>query len=264
MTGVSENARRLHVHTFGNPVGVPVLALHGVTGHGARWAPLAEAVPELRWIGVDLRGHGRSPWAPPWNIEQHVADAIAVLDRLEVDDVAVVGHSFGGAIAVHLARAVPDRVERLVLLDPALGLDPDDMLETAEDSRPDETYPDLESARADRADRWKGVDGALVDAEVAAHLAYFEDRWEWRYLRSAALVAWNEMARPAVVPPAGMPTLVVPATRGDFVEQSWLDRCAATLGADLTVRPVEAGHMLFLERTDEVAAHIREFVLGLD
>lgn len=259
---MSENARRLHAHGFGEPAGIPVLALHGVTGHGARWQPLADALPELRWIGVDLRGHGRSPWSPPWSFEQHVADAIGVLDRLEIEDVAVVGHSYGAAIAVHLARAAPSRVERLVLLDPAIGLDPDDMLETAEDARRDETFPDIDAARDDRARRWKGVAAELVEAEVAAHLAHFDDHWEWRYCRSAAVAAWSDMARPAVTPPAGTPTLVMPATRSDFVERRWLDRCRAVLGGDFTVAEVDAGHMLFLERTAEVAAHVREFVVG--
>ncbi|MHA6796506.1 alpha/beta fold hydrolase [Pseudonocardia bannensis] len=259
---MSEKARRLHVHTFGSPAGIPVLALHGVTGHGARWQSLADALPELRWIGVDLRGHGRSSWSPPWGIEQHVADALAVLDRLKIEDAAVIGHSYGGAIAVHLARAAPDRVERLVLLDPAIGLDPDDMLETAEETRTDESYPDVESARADKAQRWAGIAEDLVEAEVAAHLAHLGDRWEWRYCRSAAVAAWSEMARPALTPPAGTPTLLMPALQADFVEQAWVDRCRAELGDALTVAEVDAGHMLFLERTAEVAKHVREFVVG--
>ena len=155
--GTIRGVTELHVRTYGAADGPAVLALHGVTGHAARWRVLAEALPELRLIAVDLRGHGHSPWTPPWHLEQHVADALAVLDELGLDRVAVFGHSFGGAIAVHLARTAPDRVERLVLLDPAIGLDPQDMLETAEETRADESYPDLAAARADRAQRWPGV-----------------------------------------------------------------------------------------------------------
>ncbi|WP_369075876.1 alpha/beta fold hydrolase [Pseudonocardia halophobica] len=98
----------LHVHLAGDPAGAPVLALHGVTGHGLRFRPVTEALPALRWLGVDLRGHGRSPWAPPWNLEQHVADALGVLDAHGVERAAVVGHSFGGAVATHLARTRPN------------------------------------------------------------------------------------------------------------------------------------------------------------
>ncbi|GAA1082253.1 alpha/beta fold hydrolase [Pseudonocardia alni] len=172
----------LYVHHAGDPAGPPVLAVHGVTGHGLRWRPLFAALPRLRWIAVDVRGHGRSPWAPPWNLERHVADLVEVLDAEGVGRAAVVGHSFGGAVATHLARTVPDRVDRLALLDPALGLDPQDMLDAAED------------------------------------------------------------------------------TRADYVSDDWIAACRDALGADLTVAPVDAGHMVYLERPAEVAALLREFL----
>ncbi len=246
----------LHVHTFGD--GRPILALHGVTAHGARWRVLAEHLPELRIHGVDLRGHGRSPWIPPWGLEQHVADAVATLDALGLDRVAVIGHSYGGAIALHLARLAPDRVERLVLLDPALGLDAQNMLETAEATRADESYPDLAAARADRAERWDGVADDLVDEELASHLVRDGDRWRYRYCRSAVVAAWGEMARPTIVP--AVPTLLMPAAKADFVAPVWVQTCRDALGDALTVAEVDAGHMVFLERTTEVAEAIRTFL----
>lgn len=250
----------LHVQTHGPADGAPVLALHGVTGHAGRWPGLAAELPGRRLVGVDLRGHGRSPWAPPWGLEQHVADVLGALDALGLDRVPVLGHSFGGAVAVHLARTAPERVARLVLLDPALGLDPGDMLAAAEDTRADEVYPDRESARADRAERWEGVDAALVEAELDAHLVRDGGRWRYRYSRAAVVAAWGEMARPAAVPPPGVRTLVVEATRADYVTPAWLDACRAELGDDLVVVRVDAGHMLFLERPAEVGAAVRGFL----
>lgn len=252
----------LHVHSFGPTDGRPVLALHGVTGHGARWRVLAHALPGVRLIAVDLRGHGRSPWTPPWRIEQHVADALAVLDALGLPRAAVAGHSFGGAIAVHLARTAPQRVERLVLLDPAIGLDAHDMLETAESARNDESYPGLAAARADRAQRWEGIADDLVDAELADHLVPDGDRLRYRYSQAAAVVAWSEMARPALTPPAGTPTLLLPAAKADFVDPAWVEACRAELGDALTVAEIDAGHMLYLERTAEVAELVRPFLAG--
>ena len=51
-----------------------VLALHGLTGHGRRWEALATRPPAGRPLDrrPDLRGHGRSTWAPPWGLEAHV------------------------------------------------------------------------------------------------------------------------------------------------------------------------------------------------
>ncbi len=248
----------LHVHRHG--AGRPVLALHGVTGHGRRWVPLAAELPGLELFGLDLRGHGRSPWTPPWHLEQHVADVLATMDALGLDRVPVLGHSFGGAVAVHLARTAPQRVERLVLLDPALGLDPQDMLRTAEETRADERYPDRATARADRAERWAGIAPALVEAELDEHLVPDGDGWRYRYARSAVVAAWGEMARPAAVPPRGTPTLLVPALRAEFVDPAWVEACRTELGDDLVVAPVDAGHMVFLERTADVAAAVRAFL----
>jgi lipase len=251
----------LNVHVFGPDDGRPVLALHGVTGHALRWAVLAEQLPELRLFAVDLRGHGYSPWAPPWGFEQHVADAIGVLDANGLDRVPVLGHSFGGAIALHLARTAPERVERLVLVDPALGLDAQDMLETAEEASAGESYPDRAAARAERAQRWAGISDALVDAEIEHHLV--EDgggRWRYRYSTPAVVAAWSEMARPAITPLADTPTLLLPAAKVDFVNPAWVERMRAELGERLVVQEMDTAHMVYLEQPVETAAAIRAFL----
>jgi lipase len=253
----------LNVATYGPPDGPAVLALHGVTGHAKRWWVLAAALPELRLVCVDLRGHGHSPWVPPWSLEQHVSDALAVLDELALARVVVFGHSFGGAIAVHLARAAPERVRRLVLLDPALGLDPTDMLATAEETRADECYPDLAAARADRRQRWPGFPDELVETELAEHMVQEDGHWRYRYSRAAVVAAWGEMARPAPTPPARLPTLLLPAAQEDYVRPDWVRACRAELGERLTVCEVDAGHLLHMERPELVAGHISAF-LGAD
>jgi lipase len=250
----------LHVHPFGPADGRPVLALHGVTGHALRWQGLAPLLPGLRLLAVDLRGHGRSPWAPPWNLEQHVADVLAVLDAHDLARVPVIGHSFGGAIAVHLARASPERVEKLVLIDPALGLDPAAMLETATTTCEAESYADVAAARAERVQRWEGVGDEAVDAEIANHLVEEGGRWRYRYSTPAVVTAWSEMARPAVVPPPGLPTLLIPASKVDFVRPAWVERMRAELGESLTVKEMDTGHMVYLERPEEAAAVITGFV----
>ncbi|BBG01344.1 MULTISPECIES: alpha/beta fold hydrolase [Pseudonocardia] len=250
----------LNVHHAGDPDGPPVLAVHGATGHGLRYRRLFDACPQLRWISIDVRGHGRSTWAPPWNLERHADDALGVLDELGIERAAVVAHSFGGAIATHLARRAPDRISRLALLDPAIGLDPAAMLERAEEYRADESWSSRDAARADRIATWPEVPGEFVDDELAEHLEERDGVLRWRYSRASLVAAWSEMARPAVVPPAGLPTLVVPATGADFVREEWLAACRAELGDDLTVRPFDCGHMVYLERPDETAAELLAFL----
>ncbi|MGZ4517705.1 MAG: alpha/beta fold hydrolase [Mycobacteriaceae bacterium] len=246
----------LHVHHFGPSDGPPVLVLHGVSGHGARWWAVAEQLPHVRVIAPDLRGHGRSPDVPPWSIEQHVEDLLAVLDAEGVESAVVVGHSFGGAIAVHLARAAPERVAGLVLLDSAMGVTPRAALDSALAYCIPSIYTDVEHARTDQREAWSGASAAAVDAEVAHHLTTLSDgRLTWRISTPAMVACWSELARQFVVPPAGMRTVLVRAGQVDppYVTPEFVAACTEALGPKLRVHAMESGHMIEQEQPAAVA-----------
>ncbi|MCP2259621.1 lipase [Streptoalloteichus tenebrarius] len=254
----------LYVHELGDPAGPPLIALHGITGHGARWRRLvAEHLADLRVIAPDLRGHGRSPHVPPWTLERHAQDVLAVLDALDLGRVPVLAHSFGGAVALHLARLAPERVAGLVLLDPAIGMDPQVALEQAECwVRPD-AYEDRAEARREQAGLWPTAAEEVVEQELDDNLVLGEDgRWRWRFCSASITTAWSEIARPHVVPPAGTRTLLVPAEGTDFVRPGFVADCRDALGDALAVEPLDCGHMIYLERPAEVAKLVRDFVGG--
>ena len=151
---------QLSVTEWGDPAGEPVVCLHGVTGHGRRFRRLAEErLAAYRVIGVDYRGHGRSGWEPPWSVEQHVADLVETADALGISGGAWIGHSFGGKLVAELAARYPDRVERAVLLDPAMHIEPDVAGERADGARADVSF-----ASADEA----------IDARLARRLALLD------------------------------------------------------------------------------------------
>ncbi len=101
--------------------GPPVLFVHGLIGSWPNWL---EQLPVLarthRVIAVDLPGSNHSP-APTGNvsISGYARTLDALLDTLELDAAAIVGHSMGGFAAAELALEHPRRVERLVLVAPA-------------------------------------------------------------------------------------------------------------------------------------------------
>lgn len=102
--------------------GVPVLLLHGSGPGVSAWANWRGVIPALskrrRVIAPDIVGFGYTP-APAgfvFSRENWVAHVVDLLDTLGVQKVAVVGNSFGGALALWLAHAHPDRVERMVLM----------------------------------------------------------------------------------------------------------------------------------------------------
>jgi pimeloyl-ACP methyl ester carboxylesterase len=106
---------------YGDPSGVPLLALHGGGNTHVEWARIAMVdMPYRRWICPDLLGHGASPRAEPWTFAHHVECIVATLDRLGLDRVDVIGMSLGARLVAELCAAAPDRVGAAVQLDPPL------------------------------------------------------------------------------------------------------------------------------------------------
>ncbi|MHA4849219.1 alpha/beta fold hydrolase [Rhodococcus sp. MSC1_016] len=252
----------LHTYLFGAEDGPEILALHGVTGHGKRWQALAtDHIPDARWIAPDLLGHGRSSWSPPWNFESHVSCVIDTLRTHARGPVLVVGHSFGGALALHLARALPEQVRGLLLLDPAIGLDPEKMRSAADDTISSPDYTDVDEARAEKMHgSWGEVDAEVLEAEIAEHLITLANgRVNWRMSVPALVAAWGELARPAVLPPANLPTVLVQAAKVQppYVTPEFRRALTDHLGEQLTAVDLDCDHMLPQARPDEVAQLIR-------
>lgn len=102
--------------------GPDVVLLHGITGNMAIW-PLINLMPTLaadfRVTAYDLRGHGYSDTPPTGYTSADMAgDLVAIQRALGLGPMYVLGHSFGGVIALHAAVLYPDAVAGLILSDP--------------------------------------------------------------------------------------------------------------------------------------------------
>ena len=98
--------------------GPAVLFIHGLTGSHRNWAQLVEKLnTDHRVLAPDLFGHGASEkLMGDYSLGAHAATLRDLLDRLEIDRITLVGHSFGGGIAMQFCYLFPERVEHLVLV----------------------------------------------------------------------------------------------------------------------------------------------------
>ncbi|MFF8804542.1 alpha/beta fold hydrolase [Streptomyces omiyaensis] len=157
------------------PDAAPVLLLHGLMGHAAHWAPAAALLAGgHRTIALDQRGHGASEKPPggPFTREAYVADAAAVIERLGLGPVTLVGHSMGALTAWQLAAEHPDLVRALVICDmraSALGAASQRAWRDWFAGWP-APFPTLDAVH-----RWFGADDPWVETPNPARGAFFAE-----------------------------------------------------------------------------------------
>lgn len=103
-----------------------MLLLHGIYGAGRNWRSLARRFVDARgsWgaAPVDLRGHGRSPvLEPPHTLQACAGDVADLVAAEKLNARAVLGHSFGGKVALLYAEDPPVPVERVWVIDSSPG-----------------------------------------------------------------------------------------------------------------------------------------------
>jgi len=109
---------RLACQVSGPQDAPPLLLLHALGENATDWDEVAPVLARSRRVyALDLRGHGRSDWPGDYSLELMRADVLRFLDTMGLDQVDLIGHSMGGAVAYLLAEDHPQRVSRLVLED---------------------------------------------------------------------------------------------------------------------------------------------------
>jgi pimeloyl-ACP methyl ester carboxylesterase len=105
--------------------GAPLVLIHGYTGSKLDFHDQLEWFEDLRTVyAYDQRGHGETGNAHPYSLDQLVADFIAWANRIDLDQVDLLGHSMGGMVALRIALQHPERVRSLILMDTApAGID---------------------------------------------------------------------------------------------------------------------------------------------
>ncbi|MEH2064779.1 MAG: alpha/beta hydrolase [Nostoc sp.] len=147
----TRTATRLNVYIQGQ--GFPILGLHGHPGTGRSLSVFTNHLSKrYQTFAPDLRGYGKSRYNGNFEMNDHLTDLEALLDRFEIEKCLVLGWSLGGILAMELALRLPERITGLILV--ATGAKP-------RGSHPSITWQDN------------------LYTGVAALLNYIKPSWQW-------------------------------------------------------------------------------------
>jgi 3-oxoadipate enol-lactonase len=232
--------------------GRPVVLLHEGVVDSRIWEPFLPFVSDrLRTIRYDQRGYGRSPmWSGPYSV---VDDLVSVLDAASVDQVALVGTSRGGRIAIQAALERPERVSALVPVVSGLAGRPLDIDVTPEQ----EARWDDAEARGDLA----GL--AAIDMEIWAPMGV-DDELRAMFLENVEASNADDPAEEVDsadrLGEIGMPTLVITAARDvPAINELGVLLAREIPGAQRAVIE-EADHMVQWRAPEELAQLVLEFL----
>jgi|SRR5579884_248227 len=234
-----------------------LILLHGFTHTGASWDPVRAQLGErYSALAPDVRGHGTAAERRPVTLEAQIED-IAVLAPARF---TLVGYSMGGRIALHVALALPERVQRLVLLGASPGIA--DPLQRARRRASDERLAEQieRSSIEEFADTW-AANPVLADQPAGVQRLVREDR-----LRNspaglaAALRGLGAGALPSVwerLSELRMPIALAAGER-DVKFSQIAEQMATRIGSAQVAIVPGAGHAVHLEQPAAVAVIIAD------
>jgi pimeloyl-ACP methyl ester carboxylesterase len=263
------------IEYFEQGAGDPVVLLHSTGASGSQWRRLAaELGDRFRVIAPDLCGYGGTgPWQGKGEISlaAEAAMVAALVERL-ARPVHLLGHSFGGAVALRLAQDRPELVKSLILIEPVAF-----HLLRAGDAIDGQAFDEISQVAA-------GVARAVACADFQGGFGHFVDYWSgagaWaavpaekrsamaQRLGQVALDFWSALNDPARLPDLAeldLPTLVIRGGTSPLPVR----RVAWHLGRTLPRVRLEtiesAGHMAPLTHAADVnaliAAHLQRHAM---
>jgi len=219
---VEANGIKLHYLDYGTAGRRPMLCLHGGAAH-AHWFDFVAPgfIPDHHVYSMDLRGHGDSAWADPhtYSWKHYAEDVNALVEKLDLRDFVLVGHSMGGMVALVYAANHPGRMARLVIVDTIMLMPMDRVTKMrefgAKPARPYATQEELiaryrlepsetqmaapevirrmavHSARQDADGRWQHK----ADRRVSANFEQISGVPLWEKVKVPALVIRGERSK---------------------------------------------------------------------
>lgn len=256
---------KLHVTDLGE--GNPVVLIHGYPLSDAMWEyqyhPLVKA--GYRVIGITLRGFGESskPYGN-YDYDLFADDIKAVLDHLNIENAVLVGHSMGGAVALHYtAKHKAAHVSKLALLSAAAP---------CHTKRPDWPYPFFTKEDITQWVNLNNNDRPALLAAIGERFAYQPvspgivnwlgtiEMQSSPYAMEQALIALRDEDLREDLPKIKIPTLILHALKDQVVAYALAEQMNKGIANSTLVTFENSGHAIFIEEKEKFNEELINFI----
>lgn len=255
---------------WGSGTGQPLLFVHGMYAHSRWWDFVApHFLDQFDPLAMDLTGMGDSDFRYDYDGATYANEIKAVCDDAELsDDVILIGHSFGGRMALKACATYRDRFKALILVDSGIH-SPDEEL-------PDyppigggraKTYPSRELAEARfRLYPPQPCENQFLLQYIAKHsLMPVEGGFSWKYDEDLPIAMVNVEADPAEFESLTLPTAIIYGSNSISFTQETLEY-TVSLTPDLVATEVVEGaqHHVFLDQPLAFVNALNRILLRLE
>ena len=266
---------------WGNPTGVPVLALHGWLDNCASFDAMAPFLGSLNLVAVDMAGHGQSYHRhrdANYTVWTEIEDVLGMADALGWQTFSILAHSRGAVIGTIAAATFPERVERLALIDglvppPTTDAEAPETLRKGIEqraryrARQSKVFSSLEVATAARKNGLFKLSDDAARRLVIRGVRTCDGGYTWSndpQLLASSLAKLNEAQVRAFLERATMPIRLALGKEGI---QGMIERIrpVAEAHANIVLREFPGGHHLHMEESAEaIARWFLPFLEGRD
>lgn len=266
VNGLSISLTERHI----TAIQTPIIYIHGWLDNSASFNLLAPLIKNHPSFALDLPGHGMSDHISPfayYHFIDGVSQLIETINVLKLQKCILIGHSLGACLASIVAGAIPNKIEKLVLLDaigPLTTPDSDSAIKyqlylkqlSIIKRKKNRHYENIMQASEHRA-----INGHItkehVEDIVKRGLIYKDNSYQWRHdprLLLPSPMRMTEAQTLTFLKEITAPTLLLNATEGfKFSREAYQLRITAV--KQLTVKEIKSGHHLHIE-TPTLCAHL--------
>ena len=162
----------------------PLIFVHGFRGHARWWDFIAPFFADHYQVyAIDLSGNGDSGHRRTYTMSHHPDEILGLMDHLGLDSAILVGHSYGGSCVMRTAASVPERVERVIVVDAHVYFYGDEVPEDPVSNARQRFYSSLEEglSRFRLAPDQELKVAYAMDYIGRNSLRQEGDRWTWKF-----------------------------------------------------------------------------------